>query len=87
MKKMLLLLGLVALAGCAAETPTAIRPYVGGPVYYKQPKCEIRQTYPKVVNRWNYNVGMNESYVTYENVYEQVCNYNPVSLYGMYGTM
>lgn len=87
MKKTLLpVVALLALVGCAAETPNAIRPYVGGPVYYKQPKCEMRQTYPKVVNRWNYEIGMNESYVTYENVYQQVCNFNP-ALYGMYGTM
>ena len=36
MKKVLIVLACV-LAGCAAETPNAIRPYVGGPVYYKQP--------------------------------------------------
>lgn len=83
MKKLLIVL-VCMLTGCTAETPNAIRPYVGGPVYYKQPTCVVRQTYPKVVNRWNYELGINETYITNSNIHETICNYNS-NVYGLYG--
>lgn len=77
MKKILVVLSLIVLAGCAAETPSSIRPYINGPIYYKQPSCITYQAFPKQVKRWNYNIGMEETYYTNENTLKTICNYNP----------
>lgn len=77
MKKILSLFCLFTLIGCAAETPNVIRPYVNGPIYFKQQECVTYQAFPKKIQKWNYEIGMNETYVTYENVNKTLCNYNP----------
>ena len=86
MKKLLAILGVVVLTGCS--NPEVIRPYVGGPTYYKEHQCVV-YNYPKYVYRWNSELGMNERYVATNTYGSEVCNYNKlyaqkVSLYGRY---
>ena len=84
MKKFLVILAL-GLAGCASETPNAIRPYLNGPIYYKQATCQTYQAFPKEIQRWNYEIGMYETYKTYENTVRTDCNVP--SLNSLYGNM
>lgn len=88
MKKILVMLTLVVLAGCSLDNPEMIRPYINGPVYYKQHTCETYKMYPTQIKRWNYEIGMEETYITYEKVPERtICNYNKGNLNSLYGNM
>lgn len=88
MRKVLIALSLVGLAGCV--NPEVEQPYINGPTYYKTPECFNYQAFPKTYKRYNPQTGFYDTYVTYENVWRQTCNYNPgnysLNTVYMYGT-
>lgn len=78
MKKILIslgFLGLVLVSGCTL--PDADRPYINGPIYYKQPSCVTYKAFPETYKRWDSNTGLYVVYRTYENVYRTECTSDP----------
>lgn len=94
MKRIFAILCVLCLSACAYESPSAVRPYLEGPTYYKQPACYSYQAYPNSIKRYNANLGINEIYRTYEPTHKVICNYSPAyapqtmqSLQQLYGHM
>lgn len=83
MKKLFMILSILLLSACT--NPEVIRPYVGGPTYYKMHQC-YQYEYPRSIKQWNSDLGVYDVYIRTGNDKVELCNYNKLyqPMYGVY---